>query len=130
MNDPIVPRSVRYFEVLVYAAMAIVLVEHLFYWSRTIKLLTDRPLHFVLIQVMFFGMQFLWIWLVVYRRMNWARWATLVAYSIFVLLVGAGIYARTHSVTLDVWVTSLRLLMYFLAACFLFTRDATLWFVP
>lgn len=130
MGDQIVPSSVRYFERLVYAAMAIAFCEHFVNWNRTIKHLTDGPRSFVFVQIVFFGIQFFGIWLVVYRRLNWARWATLVVHSMLLLIIGMTIDTHIHSVNWPILVLSLRLLMYFLAACFLFTREATLWFVP
>ncbi|MQB41915.1 hypothetical protein [Rhizobium sp. ICMP 5592] len=130
MRDQDMPDSVRYFERLVYAAMIIFFCEYFLHWNRTIKHLTDEPVQFVITQSIFFCIQFLWIWLVVYRRLNWARWTTLLIQFIMVLIVGINVDARVHSVNWYVLVFSLRVLTYLLATCFLFTRDATLWFVP
>lgn len=136
MNDQNMPTSVRYYRRLTYAGMAVIFLNLLVNWDKAgAKHFSEAPLAFIVVDVMFLCIQFFWVWLVVRRRVNWARWMTLGAQFVMMFIIGCGfgfLAAKDHS---DGTVSEFVFLIlatsfYLLAACLLFTRDATLWFVP
>ncbi|MGV1755469.1 hypothetical protein ACQZ6F_11895 [Rhizobium sp. A22-96] len=130
MSDQFMPDSVRYFERLVYASMVVTFCDYFISWTDTSEKFNESPILFMIVQVMVFGAQLFWVWLVVYQKLNWARWITLLAQFLMLLVVGYGIDKHFGGGTWTIVISSLQVIISLLATCFLFTRDATMWFVP
>ncbi|MFJ6324991.1 MULTISPECIES: hypothetical protein [unclassified Rhizobium] len=136
MSDQIVPTSVRYYERLTYAGMAVIFMNQVVNWDKAgAKHFSEAPLAYVVVQVAFLCVQIFWVWLVVRRRLNWARWATLGAQFVMMFIIGCGfgmLVDRGHAdgTVLELVFLILATSSYLLAACLLFTRDAIPWFVP
>ncbi|MGG6897793.1 hypothetical protein [Rhizobium sp. BR 315] len=135
MNDQTMPKSVRYYERLTYAGMVVVFINQLVNWDRTASHFAEALHIFTIVQIMFPCVQIFWVWLVVRKRVNWARWMTLGAQFavMFVIGFGFGIIANkghADGTVLELVFLILATSLYLLAACLLFTRDAILWFVP
>lgn len=129
------PTSVRYSERLTYAAMAIIFINQMVNWDRTSRHLADSPLAFILLQIAFLCIQIFWVWLVVRKRTNWARWMTLAAQfgMMFVIGFSLGFIAlkgNPEGTALELVFLIVSTSFYLLAACLLFTRDAAPWFIP
>lgn len=125
------PDSVRNFERLVYVSMVVSFFGYFINWNDTSETFNESPLLFIIVQVVIFGIQFFWIWLVAYQRLNWARWVTLAVQFVFLIVIGVGFsaYYEANS-AVNVAVLALQTVISLIATCFLFTRDATPWFVP
>lgn len=135
MNDQTMPTSVRYYERLIYAGMAVIFINQLVSWDKTVSHFAEAPHIFTIVQIMFLCIQVFWVWLVVRKRANWTRWMTLGAQfaMMFIIGFGFGIIAdkgQADGNDLELVFLILATLFYLLAACLLFTRDATMWFVP
>lgn len=132
MNDQTMPASIRYFERFTYAAMAIIFINQLVNWDKTVSHFVEAPFAFTFLQIMFLCVQIFWVWLVVHRRANWARWMTLGAQfaMMFIIGFGFGIKEQAEGTVLELVFLILSTSLSLLATCLLFTRDATSWFVP
>lgn len=136
MSDQIVPTSVRYYQRLTYAGMAVIFMNQVVNWDKAgAKHFSEAPLAYVVVQVAFLCVQIFWVWLVVRRRLNWARWVTLGAQFVMMFIIGCGfgmLVDRGHAdgTVLELVFLILATSSYLLAACLLFTRDAIPWFVP
>jgi phosphoglycerol transferase MdoB-like AlkP superfamily enzyme len=131
MRDQDTPDSVRNFERLIYVSMAVSFCGYFINWNDTSESFHKSPLLFIIVQAVIFGIQFFWIWLVAYQRLNWARWATLAVQFVFLIVIGVGFaaYYEANSAA-DVAILALQTIISIVATCFLFTREATPWFVP
>jgi hypothetical protein len=134
MNGQTMPTNVRYSERLTYAAMAIIFINQMVNWDRTSGHFAEAPLAFTFLQIAFLCIQIFWVWLVVRRRTNWARWMTLAAQFAMMFVIGfsfgfLAIKGNPEGATLELAFLILSTLFYLLAACLLFTRDATPWFM-
>ena len=131
MRDQSRPDSVLYFERLTYVSMAMGFCGHFFNWDKTVETFSNNPLLFIFVQIVILGIQFFWIWLVAYQSSNWARWVTLAVQFVFLVVIGVGFtdYVQANSAPAIVML-SLETAFSLIATCFLFTRDATMWFVP
>jgi len=136
MNDQNMPTSVRYYERLTYAGMAVIFLNLLVNWDKAgAKHFSEAPLAYIILQIAFLCVQIFWVWLVVRKRANWARWMTLGAQFAMMFIIGFGfgiISEKGHAdgTALELVFLILATVSYLLAACLLFTRGATLWFVP
>lgn len=135
MSDQTMPTSVRYYERLTYAGMAVIFINQLVNWDRTASRFAEAPLAFTILQIAILCIQILWVWLVVHKRVSWARWMTLGGQfaMMFVMGFGFGVLAfkgQAVGTIFEFVLLILATLFYLLAACLLFTRDATMWFVP
>ncbi len=110
--------------------MAVIFLNLLVNWDKAgAKHFSEAPLGFIVSQVAFLGVQILWVWLVVRRRVNWARWVTLGAQFVMMFVIGLGFGMLAGKGRSDGTVSELVFLIlatsfYLLAACLLFTRDA------
>ena len=135
MSDQTMPMSVRYYERLTYAGMAVILINQLVNWDRTASRFTEAPLAFTVLQISILCIQIFWVWLVAHKRVNWARWMTLGGQFAMMFFIGFGAGMLTFKGNAEGTLFEFVLLIlvtsfYLLAACLLFTRDATMWFVP
>ena len=136
MSDQIVPTGVRYYGRLTYAGMAVIFMNQVVNWDKAgAKHFSEAPLAYVVVQVAFLCVQIFWVWLVVRRRLNWARWVTLGAQFVMMFIIGCGFgmlvgKGRADGTVLELVFLILATSSYLLAACLLFTRDAIPWFVP
>jgi len=134
MSDKTMPTSVRYYERLTYAGVAVVLINQVVNWDRTASRFAEAPLAFTILQIAILCIQIFWVWLVVHKRVNWARWMTLCGQFAMMFLIGFGfgvlaIKGHAEGTVFEFALLILMTSFYLLAACLLFTRDATMWFV-
>lgn len=135
MNDQNMPASVRYYKRLTYAGMALIFLNLLVNWDKVgAKHFSEAPLAYIILQIAFLCIQIFWVWLVARRRVNWARWMTLGAQFAMMFIIGCGFGMLTerghaYGTARELVFLILATVSYLLAACLLFTRGATLWFV-
>ncbi len=135
MSDQTMPTSVRYYERLTYAGIAVVLINQGVNWDRTASRLAEAPLAFSILQIAILCIQIFWVWLVVRKRVNWARWVTLGGQFAMIFIIGFGfgvlaIRGHAEGTVFELIMLILMTSFYLFGACLLFTRDATMWFVP
>ncbi|HEY0123343.1 MAG TPA: hypothetical protein VGC14_16595 [Rhizobium sp.] len=132
MSDQTMPASVRYSERFTYAAMALIFIRQLVNWDKSTSQFAEAPVAFTILQIAMLCVQIFWVWLVFYKRVNWARWMTLCTQFIMLFIIGLsfGMKGDTESTALEFFFLIVTAPLYLLAACLLFTRDATMWFLP
>jgi len=119
---------------LLMLVLVVLVANQLVNWDRTVGRFAEAPHIFSVVEILFFCVQIFWVWLVVRKRANWARWMTLGTQFAMMFIIGFGFGIVAEKGHADGTATELVFLIlatvsYLLAACLLFTRGATLWFV-
>lgn len=112
--------------------MALIFIRQLVNWDKTTSHFAEAPIAFTMLQITMLCVQILWIWLVFYKRANWARWMTLCMQFVMLFVIGFGFGAKgdTESTILEFFFLVTTTALSLFAACLLFTRNATIWFIP
>src|SRR5262245_314617 len=72
------PKSIILFERVAYLALLLGLTSLVLNWSEIDDFYRQQPIAYLFTQIITFGSQILFIWLIARRRKNWARWLWLV----------------------------------------------------
>ena len=124
------PKSIMLFERVAYLALLLGLTSDALNWSAVTEAYSQEPITSLLVQVISFGGQALFIWLIARKRKNWARWVWIVViFSGAAIIVFARIFLPTAPLSLAGTIASyLVFLTSLLSTYFLLTRESGAWF--
>ena len=118
------------FERVAYLSLLLGLISFALNWPLVADTYLQRPITFLLVQVITFGGQALFIWLIARRRKNWARWVWIVlVFTGTAIFIVVQFFPPLASLSLAGRVgTYLVYLTALISGWFLLTRESWAWF--
>jgi multidrug transporter EmrE-like cation transporter len=122
------PTSIVWYEWLSWAAIAVSFVTAVADPAAVAKIYKQLPIGYPIMMVCGLAAQFLWIWLIAWRRKNWARWISLIVVIVGVLTAFRDFDERFRHNALAATAHYAGLVLLVVAVALLFRSDARGWF--